>query len=327
MKTKHLTVVIPCYRVPITITDLIRETLTYVDRIVVVDDACPNRTADHVENVFQNDERVVVLRNEVNKGVGGATIRGYLEAIDLGTDIIIKLDGDGQMDPQYIRRLVHPIRIGIADFTKANRFYDREALKSMPIIRRIGNIALSVICKSVTGFWHLSDPTNGFTAINAKALKQVNLDKVYRDYFFEISMLIRLNTIRATTMDVPIPALYGDGGSSLNIGKILRSFPIHLIRGFCARLFWRYLVYDINAVTVFLLIGSLFLGFGFGWGVYHWAASIYTGVAQTAGTVAVAFLPIILGFQMLLQALLLDVIDKPSHLISHQIEDSDTDSD
>ena len=327
MKVKHITVVIPCYRVPITVTDLIRETLSYADRIIVVDDACPNRTADHVEAAFQDDKRVIVLRNENNTGVGGATISGYLEALNRGTDVVVKLDGDGQMDPKYIRRLVHPIRIGIADFTKANRFYDREALKSMPLARRIGNIALSVICKMVTGFWHLTDPTNGFTAINSKALRQVNLGKVYRDYFFEISMLIRLNTIRATTMDVPVPAQYGEEESSLRISKILKSFPIHLVRGFCARLFWRYLIYDINAVTVFLVIGSLLFGFGFMWGAYHWVLSIYSGVTQTAGTVAIAFLPIILGFQMLLQALLIDVIDKPSHLISHQIEDAEPETD
>ena len=324
MRSKHITVVIPCYRVPPSVTELVRKTIKLVNRVIVVDDACPNNTGELVRSAFPGDDRIVVLNNEHNSGVGGATIRGYIEAMNLGTDIIVKVDGDGQMDPKYIRRLIYPLVIGEADFTKANRFYDREALDSMPLIRRIGNICLSVICKAVTGFWHLSDPTNGFTAINSKALEQVNLNKVYRDYFFEISMLIRLNTIRATTLDVPVPAYYGEETSSLKISKILTSFPFHLIRGAGARVFWRYLIYDINAVTIFLIIGSLFFGFGFLWGAYHWIITIQTGIAQTAGTVAVAFLPMILGFQMLLQALLLDVIDKPSHLISHQIEDSDS---
>ena len=323
MRANHVTVVIPCYRVPPSVIELVKKTVEFVDRVIVVDDACPNKTGELIRSAFPNDPKIVVLTNERNAGVGGATIRGYFEAMNLGTDVIVKLDGDGQMDPKYIRRLVHPIVIGKADFTKANRFYDREALDSMPLIRRIGNICLSVICKFVTGFWHLSDPTNGFTAINVKALKQVNLNKVYRDYFFEISMLIRLNTIRATTMDVPVPAFYGTETSSLKIGKILMSFPFHLVRGFGARIFWRYLIYDINAATIFLIMGSIFFWFGFLWGLYHWITSINTGVTQTAGTVAIAFLPMILGFQMLLQALLLDVIDKPSHLISHQIEDSD----
>jgi dolichol-phosphate mannosyltransferase len=323
MKSLHLTVVIPCYRVPKTITELVSRTSELVDRVIVVDDACPERPGELVRTTFKNNPKIVVLTNKQNAGVGGATIRGYLEAIKLGTDIVVKLDGDGQMDPKYINRLVHPIKIGIADFTKANRFYDREALNNMPLPRRVGNIGLSVICKAVTGFWHLSDPTNGFTAINVRALKQVNLNKVYRDYFFEISMLIRLNAIRATTMDLPIPAKYGDEKSSLKISKILRSFPIHLIRGLGARVFWRYLIYDINAVAIFLLMGSLFFGFGVIWGGYHWMMSINTELPQTAGTVAIAFLPMILGFQMLLQAMLLDIIDKPDHLISHRIEDEE----
>ena len=314
-QSPRIAVVIPCYRVSGQILGVITGIPEWISGIYVVDDACPEKTATVVADRCR-DPRVRLLRHAVNQGVGGATCTGYAAALADGFEIVVKMDGDDQMDPSCLQRLVHPIIDGQADFAKGNRFYDLRALRSMPLLRRIGNLGLTLLTKIASGFWHIADPTNGYTAIHHSALRLLNLDRVSRRYFFESSMLINLNIIRAVAVDVPIPARYGAEVSSLNIWRALFGFPPRLLRGFLQRLFWRYFIYDINAVSVLLVAGGVLAAGGTAFGAYRWLLGGIEGRSQSAGTVALALLPIILGFQMLLQALLLDVVEKPLAPIS-----------
>ncbi len=322
MKTK-IAVVIPCYRVKAHIQALIESILHKVDSIYVVDDKCPESTGLFVEEKFAKENNVNVIFHDQNQGVGGAMISGYKAAIENNDDIVVKMDGDGQMDAQFLNRLINPILKEKADFCKANRFYDLIALDQMPWVRRIGNLGLSVLTKAASGNWHISDPTNGYIAISTQALKQLNLDALSKNYFFETSMLIQLNIIRAVIIDIPIPAKYDNEQSSLSIRKTLLTFPFKLTSGLFYRLFWRYFIYDINAVTIFLILGTIIFASGVSFGAYRWILGGIQGVVQTAGTVALAFLPTLLGFQMLLQAILLDVIDRPTQLIGNLIDDKE----
>ena len=241
LKENKIAVVIPCYRVPDTIEQVIVTLPDMVDQIIVVDDACPANSGKIAEAL--GNEKVCVIYHEANQGVGGAVMTGYQKALDLGCDMVIKVDGDGQMDPKYIPDLLEPLIENEADYTKGNRFYDFQALRSMPKIRLFGNNTLSFMEKLFSGYWHIMDPTNGYTAIHRRVLETLNLSKIEKGYFFESHMLLHLNLINAAVRDVPIPARYGQESSSLSIKKTLIQFPPRLFYGLCKRIFFKYFIY------------------------------------------------------------------------------------
>jgi glycosyltransferase involved in cell wall biosynthesis len=315
----RIAVVLPCYRVREKIVGVVESLIGRVDYIIAVDDKCPEQSGQWLREQCTHPS-VRVLFHEVNQGVGGAMITGYEAAMETDAEVIVKMDGDGQMDSRFLGRLIAPLVAGKADFAKGNRFFDLRALRAMPRTRRIGNFGLTLLTKAASGFWHLSDPTNGYFALRRGALGLVNFHLLDRRYFFEISLLVQLNVVRAVAIDVPIPAIYADENSSLNPMRALVSFPAKLLRGFAHRIWWRYFIYDINIVSIFLVAGLfLFLGGGI-FGAWRWSANVAEGINQSAGTVALAMLPMLLGFQMLLQAMVLDVMDKPDQPVSEVLE-------
>jgi len=305
-----ISVVIPCYKVKDQILQVISKIGTEVQKIYVIDDCCPEHSGKFVEENCQ-DSRVSVLYNKANKGVGGAVITGYKQAISDGAEIIVKLDGDGQMNPLLIPRLVKSLLNGTADYCKGNRFFHIESLTGMPKIRLFGNSILSLINKMVNGYWNVVDPTNGFTAIHCKALKLLPLDKIDNRYFFESDMLFRLSTIRAVVKDVAMDSVYNDENSNLRICRVLFEFPFKYFSRFIKRIFYNYLLRDFNAGSVQLFLGSLLFLFGFIFGLYHWFMSYKSFALASSGTVMLAALPLILGFQLLLGALNFDVQNIP----------------
>ena len=313
---QKIAVIIPCYRVCNLIVEVVHNALIVADYVFVVDDACPESSGEHLEKSV-SDPRLFVLRHAKNQGVGGAVITGFQAALKTDAEIFVKMDGDGQMEHKWLPRLVEPLLLGHSDFTKANRFYDLAALGAMPAVRRIGNFGLTFLAKAASGFWHISDPTNGYIAIRRGALEILNFERLDKRYFFEIGLLVQLNIIRAVSRDVPIPARYDSEPSSLNPLKILFNFPPKLLLGLVKRVWWRYFIYDINMVTLFLVTGILLFLSGAGFGAFQWSENFITGGDKPAGTIALAMLPIVLGFQLLLQALVLDVIDKPDEPLSN----------
>jgi glycosyltransferase involved in cell wall biosynthesis len=301
----EVAIVIPCYRVAKQIAGVIRSIPARFDTILCVDDASPDETAEVVTGLA--DPRVTLLRRNENGGVGAAVKTGYEEALRRGCQIIVKMDGDGQMSADDLDDLIAPLRDGTADYAKGNRFIDIGALRRMPRVRLIGNAALSFLGKASSGYWNVLDVTNGYTAIRADALKQLDLARLADRYFFETSMLIELNIAGARVTDVEMPARYGDEQSSMKLSRVLMSFPALLARGSLRRFYWRYLIEDFGAVSVCVLAGAPLVLFGTIFGLWHWAESIRDGVPATAGTVLVAALPVILGFQLLLTAVMIDV--------------------
>ena len=308
MKMKFA-VVIPSYKVSKHILDVINNIPEFVNHIIVVDDKCPQNSGNIA--VTSNDKRVVVCYHEVNQGVGGAVVTGYKKALELNSDIVIKVDGDGQMDVAYMQKLIQPIVDEKADYTKGNRFTDFKALRQMPKIRLFGNSGLSFLVKASSGYWNMMDPTNGYTAINKHALEELDLDNLSKRYFFESDMLINLNIENAVVTDVDIPAKYGDEESSLSITKTLFGFPPKLFKGLCKRIFLKYFIYDFNMLSLYLVLGLPMILFGMSWGGFKWIEAIITNVETTTGTVMLSVLPIILGTQFLLQAIQIDMSNVP----------------
>lgn len=310
MTDPHIAVVIPCYNVARHVDAVVRAVPSIVRTIIAVDDASVDETAAVLARCA--DPRLVIVRQASNGGVGSAMLAGYRAALERGADVCVKLDGDGQMDQRLLPALVAPLVSGEADFAKGNRFRDIDALAAMPRIRLLGNGVLSFLTKLVSGYWSVFDPTNGYTAISASTLRRMDLSRIAARYFFETSMLIELNIQDAVVHDVEMPARYGDERSQLSVGHAAATFPFLLIRGLGRRFFWRYMIRDFTAVTVCVLAGIPALAFGVIFGVYHWWQSIATGHTASAGTVLLAALPIILGFQCLLTAFVLDIVAQPA---------------
>lgn len=306
---KKIIVVIPSYKVSKHILGVINDIPEFVNYIVVVDDKCPQNSGKIAET--STDKRVVVCYHTINQGVGGAVVTGYKKALELNSDIVIKVDGDGQMDVGYMQKLIQPILDNKADYTKGNRFTDFKALRQMPKIRLFGNSGLSFLVKASSGYWNMMDPTNGYTVINRHAMEELDLDNLAKRYFFESDILINLNIENAVVLDVDIPAKYGDEESSLSVTKTLFGFPPKLFKGFCKRIFLKYFIYDFNMLSLYLVLGLPMVLFGTLWGSFKWIESIITGIETSTGTVMLSVLPIILGIQFLLQAIQIDMNNIP----------------
>lgn len=304
-------VVIPSYKVKDQILKVISGIGPEVDMIYVVDDHCPDHTGDFVRSNC-TDSRVKIIVHAKNQGVGGATITGYKQALADNASIVVKLDGDGQMDSSLIPRLIEPLKSAQADYVKGNRFYDLAFLRQMPFLRKLGNSGVSFMNKAASGYWNLMDPSNGFTAIHRNALESLPLERIDKRFFFESDMLFRLNTIRAVVAEMPMRAIYGDEKSNLKVHRIVFQFPGKYLHRMIKRVFYNYYLRDFNIGSLELIIGFVFMVFGVIFGAYKWSESIITSHPATAGTVILAGLPVILGFQSLIAFLHFDVANLPT---------------
>lgn len=309
-KSLSVAVVIPCFRVRRHILGVIQRIGGEVAAIYVVDDCCPENSGKFVESDCA-DARVRVLFHNENQGVGGAVLSGYRAALVDGHDILVKVDGDGQMDPLLLPAFIAPILAGEADYTKGNRFYHLNEIHAMPTIRIFGNAMLSFMSKLSTGYWSIFDPTNGYTAIHAKVASHLPMDQISKRYFFETDMLFRLNTLRAVVVDIPMDAIYGDEESNLRISKIFPEFLKKHFYNFGKRIFYNYYLRDMSVASLELPIGIFLLLFGTIFGIVQWIEFSRLHITAPAGTVMLAALPVIAGLHLLLAFISNDVANQP----------------
>ena len=311
-------VVIPCFKVRERILDVVGRIGPEVCRIYAVDDCCPENTGDFLERNC-HDPRLRVIRNGQNEGVGGAVIAGYKQAIADKLDIIVKIDGDGQMAPELLPLFVAPLLSGEADYTKGNRFYNPDDVRGMPAIRLIGNAGLSFLTKFSSGYWNIFDPTNGFTAIHASVANALPLDKINKRYYFESDMLFRLNIIRAKVADIPMRAIYKDEKSDLSLARSLPEFLLLNFKNGLRRIIYNYFLRDFSVASLELVFGFLSLIFGVIFGSAQWIINAERQTFASAGTVMLAVLPILAGIQLLISFINYDVMSVPSNPIHRVI--------
>lgn len=314
-------VIIPAYKVTRHVLDVIARIGDECALIYVVDDHCPDGSGALVSQHCA-DPRVRVIRHDANRGVGGAVLTGYRAAIAAGADILVKVDGDGQMAPELIGRFIGPIHDGSADYTKGNRFYDLDRVRQMPGLRLFGNTVLSFMAKFSSGYWDIFDPTNGYTAVHARVAAHLPHARISHRYFFESDMLFRLNTLRAVVVDIPMSACYADEVSNLRVSRILGEFLWKHVRNFGKRIFYNYYLRDLSAASLQLLIGLGLLTFGSIVGVEAWVASARENIATPPGTVMLAAMPILLGIQLLLAFLAHDIQATPRRPIHPRLADA-----
>jgi glycosyltransferase involved in cell wall biosynthesis len=305
----RIAAVVPAYKEEKMIQTVIDTMPDFVDHIVIIDDCSPDATSDVVR--ASGDARVTLIRHEVNQGVGGAIITGHKRALELGADVNVIMAGDAQMDPAYLPSLLEKVTAEGYGFAKANRFFAPESFEGMPRYRVFGNIVLSFMTKLASGYWHLFDPQNGYTAVRTEVLERVPLHNVARRYSFENDFLIHLNILQVPAIDVPIPAVYGEEVSSIRLGRVVPELMSLLTKGFWRRIWYRYVLWSFSPIA--LLLGAGLLLFAFGLAVAIWVCFQIAGsVVATAATVMLAALPLMLGTQMLISALQLDIQASPS---------------
>jgi len=181
------------------------------------------------------DPPVVPIRHETNRGRGGAVKTGYRAALDDGMDVVAVLDGDGQMDPGELDRLLDPVVSGAADYAKGDRLRDPADRGEMSGWRLFGNALLTLLTRVSSGYWGMSDPQNGFTAISREALEDLAFDRLYEGYGFLNDVLVHLNVADARVVDVSMRARYGEEESGIQY----RSFVPRLSWLLCRRFVWR----------------------------------------------------------------------------------------
>jgi len=309
----RVVLVIPAYRAEGSVRSVVDGFRDRVDAVVVVDDASDDGTSEAVRGMGDD---VIVLRHERNQGVGAAMKTGIAEALRRGADIVVKADADGQMDPERLEDLLRPLLAREADVTKGNRWHHGRELEAMPLLRRVGNLALGFLVRASSGAWRVFDPTNGYVAWRREALEAIDLTAAEDGYRFEVGMINALTLQRAVIRDVPMPARYGGAPSHLNPLVEAPGFAFFLAVATWRRLWLQYFVHDFSAVSLFLVAGDLLTCFGVIFGGLHWYQSIVTGVPATAGTVLLAALPTLLGFNLYLQAMVLDIANVPRDPLS-----------
>ena len=315
-----IAVAIPCYKVTQHVMGVIAAIGPDVCRIYAVDDACPDASGKFIEE-HNTDPRVSVLYNPENRGVGGAIVTAYKAAIAEDMDIVVKIDGDGQMNPALLPQFVRPLLRKRADYTKGSRFYRPESVQGMPPMRLFGNAVLSFLTKVSCGYWNIMDPTNGYTAVRTKVLKELPLDKLESRYFFETDMLFRLYTIRAVVKDVPMDSVYADEESNLKIGKVLPEFLRKHLSRLGRRYAYNYLIRDFNVGTIYSLVGAALVLGGTLFGLLHWIMSNQKNLPASSDTVMLAALPNIIGIQCLIAFMHFDVDNVPNEPLSLDLDE------
>ncbi|MFM1875838.1 MAG: hypothetical protein RL266_1575 [Bacteroidota bacterium] len=258
-KGKTISVVVPCYNEETQIGKVIETMPDLVDHLVIIDDKSPDRTVAVVREFLERYPKIVLLEHEQNQGVGGSIATGYKWSRDNGIEVAVVMAGDGQMNPDDLPAVLDPVVSGEVDYSKGNRLFTGEAYKKIPKVRYFGNSVLSLLTKIASGYWHVADSQTGYTAINAKALKLIDWDKMYKRYGQPNDLLVKLNVYDLKVRDVPVEPVYNIGEKSgIQLRKVIFTIPILLARLFFWRMKEKYVIRNFHPLVFFYFLGFIF---------------------------------------------------------------------
>lgn len=290
---------------------LIAKTITtlpdYIDDIIAVDDCSSDNTLQIIENLAKEDKRVKAVHLDPNEGIGGAYLHGFEKALGDDMDLVVTMAGDAQCNPDYISKMIDTLIDDNLDYVKANRFVHLDALQQMPKFRRIGNTIITILTKFSTGYYSIFDSQNGYGVFKAKTLENMPMEAIGRRYDYENTLLIALSIMGAKVKDEPVPAIYGEEVSTIPVFMTtLRALRV-VWKGFWKRIYYKYVVYGLHPIALFLFSGLLLTLIGSVCGLFILFEKIFNNLSPSTGTVMLCVLPLILGFQLLLTALTMDV--------------------
>ena len=302
--------VIPVYKSKNLLRKVIESIEDYVDYVILIDDACPFDSISYVQDLIDSNEKIIVHRNIVNLGVGGSVKIGYQLALNNGGDIIVKCDSDFQMHPADAILLINKIIHGYG-YAKGNRFSSISDVKNMPKLRIAGNFILGLINALSSGYYSIKDPTNGYTAISRSALLKLNINCISNRFFFESDMLYNLNLHRITVIDVPMPAKYGNEQSNLNAFLVIPEFSGKLLINYIYRIYYLYYIKGFTVEGAALFLSLILITIGGSYTSYYWINSSFLGNLATAGQIAIGGGILLIGLQLLLIFLVMDIRNEP----------------
>lgn len=301
-------VVIPCYNEEKMITQTIKKIPEYIDHIIAVNDASTDNTIGVLNKLKKQYSKLIVVDNKVNQGVGGALIAGYNYAIkNTKATAIGIVAGDDQFDSSYLKAMLDDFIDQSADYVKASRFFHREAFKTMPKYRQFGNIFISLLTKFSTGYYSITDITNGCGWLRREIIEKVDFSIVEKRYDYETSMLTALSIANAKVIDHAVPAHYGDEKSTIKLIPTAWRNLKAVWKGFWRRIYYKYVLYGFHPVALFLFTGMFFLIISLLLAIFLLYVKLFAHQSPTAGSVMLVVLPFILGIQLTLTALTIDV--------------------
>ena len=301
-------VVIPCYNEEKMITQTIKKIPEYIDHIIAVNDASTDNTIGVLSKLKKQYSKLIIVDNKVNQGVGGALIAGYDYAIkNTKATAIGIVAGDDQFDSSYLKEMLADFIDQSADYVKASRFFHREAFKTMPKYRQFGNIFISLLTKFSTGYYSITDITNGCGWLRREIIEKVDFSIVEKRYDYETSMLTALSIANAKVIDHAVPAHYGDEKSTIKLIPTAWRNLKAVWKGFWRRIYYKYVLYGFHPVALFLFTGMFFLIISLLLAIFLLYVKLFAHQSPTAGSVMLAVLPFILGIQLTLTALTIDV--------------------
>ncbi len=304
LEGKTVAVVVPAYNEEALVGSTVAGIPAFVDRIIVVDDASHDATA---ERARAGGDRVEVIVHERNEGVGAAIVTGYKRAIAQEIDVTCVMAADGQMDPDDLEVLARAVAVGECDYAKANRLVTGQAWQLIPHTRYLGNAMLSFLTKIASGYWHVADSQSGYTAASLETLKMLDLDRVYRRYGFPNDMLVHLNVWNRRVRDYPSRPIYGVGErSGIRLRKVVPRISWLLLKGFFWRMGQKYVIRDFHPLVLFYTLGLLLFAAGFLLGLLEVGLRI-AGNELPAATIVLVALLVISGLQLLLFAMWFDM--------------------
>lgn len=306
-KKLKVAIVIPAYNEERLLPKTIETLPDFVDYVFVVNDGSTDNTWKILQDLAKKHKFVKPVNNEINHGVGYSVVNGFKHALKSDTDLIGVMASDAQCNPDYIATMIDTLIDNKLDYAKANRFANLDALTAMPSYRRIGNVIVTVLTKFATGYYSIFDSQNGYGVFRRDILERMPLSWIGKRYDYENTLLINLSILSARVKDISVPAIYGDETSSIKfLPTALRALKV-LFFGFWRRIYYKYIIFNFHPIALFLF-GGLFANlFGLLLGIYITYRRIFEHLSPSTGTVMLVVLPLFLGFQLLLTALIMDV--------------------
>ncbi|AXR78688.1 glycosyl transferase, family 2 [Natrarchaeobaculum sulfurireducens] len=338
-KGKTVGVVVTAYDEAAFVGSVIETVPAFVDRIYVVDDDSPDESwrviQDVAERINDREEtppefavtdggdgdgrRVVPIRHEENRGYGAAVKTGYERAAADDIDVVAVMNGDGQMDPAILDRIVDPVATGEADYAKGNRLLTREDREGMSTFRFVGNAMLTGLSKFASGYWTIGDPQNGYTAISRETIESLDLESITDQYGFLNHILTHLNVDDRRVADVSMSAVYGDEESSIRYVPFIRYVSLLLLRSFLWRLKRQYVVEGFHPTVVFYGSGTAGLAGGL-LGAFASLRQRTRDAGSSGGVVAgllASFVAVLVGLLALGIAIAMDATANESLEVTH----------
>lgn len=305
----RISLVIPAYNEERLIRPTLENVPPLIDKVFVNDDCSTDSTTDVVREMAAKDNRIELLAQTVNQGVGQGIINGYLQSAKEKFDIAVVIGGDHQMDLAEVERFLDPIIDGEVDYTKGNRFFGgMGAFDRMPKTRLIPNMIISAMTKIASGYYKVVDVVDGYTAISRRAIESIDWSKAWKGYGYPMEFLIQLNMRGFKIMDVPRTAIYLEGERQSQIKGVKYALKVGpmLHRKFFWRIWNKYALRNFHPLFFFYILGIILLPLGLLDGLYL-IYKQFAGIGVSGPQAILCALLLLMGVQFLLFAMLFDM--------------------